>query len=987
MVHLSHLIINIKCVLHILFCNNLFPRSLKKIHKKKNQQHNKDTFTLSIMMTLADKRKLCALLMHLQADTWTEVQDVIEALKKNSNLHNWLASLELFDYQKKYADYLDLNRCTKLRLNYHPPSKHEVLQQVHELFQSVSNDLTKVSDVTKLLEETLEVQVCVELMKICPSDSWELNRSVLKYISEPIAPGSNTTSSDSTPTTKANGSTSKVTKANGSKTNGKANIRDNKANGSKSNTSSSNSNKANVNTQKEDEGNNWNNNNTENNWGGSENFHEESNWGSADNADVFNGEPDVPSTTTTTTITTSTTNTSATTANSNKSTVKKKQNAVPIVRKTKTETPVNRDSSSSSRENRQREEQQADTTSVHSHSSGKSRTKSKKRRYIRDGNTKDDGWGSSNGSTNTSTTLINDYDTLQNAMLQINYENTIAVDCEGTSTGRFGKLCLVQIATRNNQYIFDLLVDDSDVYDQMMEFLRELLESDNIKKIFHDCRQDSGILFTQYDIHLRNVYDCQPVYALLCKVQNRTIQAQVTLNELCRAYGYAGKANKAAEHCNWDVRPMTTRMIQIAASAVQFLVEIHEKMMEEFEHSYVETISDVSRRYVEHLIDSDSIISESFRAKLTKDAELKPVDIIRDSEVDPIVFQVKNESDKLLAVLPQHIADRIRSSLSEERINMLTEFVMDSGRPFEMIFREDRVDLTVSDDSDELVVVTEYDIQNTAYQLRFGQDNRAGINETLHRISAIHNRDNEIVGLTLRIGRAVIGLSSLIRDILKRKESILFLGHPGSGKTTVIRDVARYMADKYRVIIVDTSCEIGGFGNLPHKAVGRSRRMQVQDIKQQQQVMIQAVQNHTPEIIIIDEIGTKKETLAARTISQRGVTVFASAHGDLPSILKNPEVSDLLGGVETVILGDEASKRTKGQKLQQQLRHDPIFTTVIELSPDELCSWTVYSNVKETAKSILAGTPYHRERRTFDEESGEVIITREVIDPQIGIDL
>ncbi|EIE25295.1 hypothetical protein COCSUDRAFT_13766, partial [Coccomyxa subellipsoidea C-169] len=237
----------------------------------------------------------------------------------------------------------------------------------------------------------------------------------------------------------------------------------------------------------------------------------------------------------------------------------------------------------------------------------------------------------------------------------------------------------------------------------------------------------------------------------------------------------------------------------------------------------------------------------------------------------------------------------------------------------------------------------------------FGSDNRAGVQGTLHRISAMRNRKGTIVGLTCRVGRAVTGHVDMIRDILDVPNSVLFLGRPGVGKTTVIREMARILSDdlKKRVVIVDTSNEIGGDGDVPHPAIGGARRMQVPDPSQQHKVMVEAVENHMPEIVIVDEIGTEAEALACRTIAERGVQLIATAHGQLlENLLKNPTLSDLVGGIQSVTLGDEEARARGTQKSVLERKAPPTFPLVIEMR--ERAYWVTHW-VEDSVDCLLHG--------------------------------
>jgi len=259
----------------------------------------------------------------------------------------------------------------------------------------------------------------------------------------------------------------------------------------------------------------------------------------------------------------------------------------------------------------------------------------------------------------------------------------------------------------------------------------------------------------------------------------------------------------------------------------------------------------------------------------------------------------------------------------------------------------------------------------------FGDDNRAGIERTLHRISAIRNRKGRIVGLTCRIGRAVLGSIALIRDIVEQGQSILILGRPGVGKTTLLREIARVLADEAnkRVVVVDTSNEIAGDGDIPHHGIGRARRMQVARTAEQHAVMIEAVENHMPQVIIIDEIGTELEAAAARTIAERGVQLVATAHGNsLGNLLVNPTLSDLVGGIQTVTLGDEEARRRHTQKSILERKAPPTFDVVVEQqSWEELI---VHRDVADTVDSMLRGHAITAEERTRDEETGRVSVRR-----------
>ena len=309
--------------------------------------------------------------------------------------------------------------------------------------------------------------------------------------------------------------------------------------------------------------------------------------------------------------------------------------------------------------------------------------------------------------------------------------------------------------------------------------------------------------------------------------------------------------------------------------------------------------------------------------------------------------RITDDLDRLLEVLPTEVQQALATPQSRDQ---LLEVVLDLGRVPEARYPARVMALGENP-------VTRADLEAVIDQLgSFGGDNRAGIERTLHRISAIRNRLGAVVGLTCRVGRAVFGTVAMVRDLLDSNQSLLLMGRPGVGKTTALREIARVLADDLgkRVVVIDTSNEIAGDGDIPHPAIGRARRMQVARPELQHQVMIEAVENHMPEVIVIDEIGTELEALAARTIAERGVMLVATAHGnELANLIKNPTLADLVGGIQSVTLGDEEARRRRTQKTVLERAADPTFPLAVEMHTRH--RWLVHRDVARTVDWLLRG--------------------------------
>ncbi|MDD3436954.1 MAG: AAA family ATPase [Candidatus Gastranaerophilales bacterium] len=321
--------------------------------------------------------------------------------------------------------------------------------------------------------------------------------------------------------------------------------------------------------------------------------------------------------------------------------------------------------------------------------------------------------------------------------------------------------------------------------------------------------------------------------------------------------------------------------------------------------------------------------------------------------------QFHSDLDRLIEILPE----KVKRHIDYEKMDDVIEIVLDIGRMPEIRHSGGRIE------GFGVEPITDEDLSYITHRIAdFTTDNRSGIPGTLHRISAIRNRQGKIIGLTCRIGRVVTGTIACIKDFVTQGKSILFLGRPGVGKTTKLREISRLMADELakRVIVVDTSNEIAGDGDYPHSAIGKARRMQVKQPEYQKDIMIEAVENHTPEVIIVDEIGTEAEAQAARTIAERGVMLIATAHGNtLENLIKNPTLSDLVGSIQSVTLGDDEAKRRGSQKTVLEREKQPTFDIVIEIIDRNTLA--VYKDTSEAVDYILRGWPIRPEIRKVDQ--------------------
>lgn len=334
-------------------------------------------------------------------------------------------------------------------------------------------------------------------------------------------------------------------------------------------------------------------------------------------------------------------------------------------------------------------------------------------------------------------------------------------------------------------------------------------------------------------------------------------------------------------------------------------------------------------------------------------------------------LKITDDLDALLGVLPGDIVQAVHKANDYDN---LLEIILDLGRVPTARYVQGEMVLNKKE-------ITRLELDHVVERIgEFDADNRAGLERTLHRISCLRNRRGHIVGLTCRVGRAVYGTVDIIQDIVESGKSLLILGRPGVGKTTLLREAARILAESKRVIVVDTSNEIGGDGDVPHPAVGKARRMQVREPMLQHEVMIEAVENHNPEVIVIDEIGRELEAAAARTIAERGVQLIGTAHGQtIDNLLLNPTLSDLIGGIEAVTLSDEEARRRGTQKTVLERRAPPTFDVLVEIQTRD--RFAVHMDIAASVDSLLRGYPLPPEIRSRDAQ-GKIQIEKAKSNPK-----
>jgi len=574
---------------------------------------------------------------------------------------------------------------------------------------------------------------------------------------------------------------------------------------------------------------------------------------------------------------------------------------------------------------------------------------------------------------------------------------TVAVDCEGVPDG----LDLVQVAIRADAGPTVLVFDCVKLTPhRVCECLRDILISPAVTVLFHDVHKDAYALAIHGGVPvLHGVVDTQLVAEFAWG------DVFVGFNKLMQKSGssthptkYAMKATMGQSLSYWKKRPLRPTDVEYAALDATLLLEALPKLMDLVGDAWLPIMA-ASRERAAAAIESDGARSIGF--DMASDYALASTELLRHVRpadlfvCTPLLAETDNET--VVNLLPRDMRQKLKTAEgkpffglfggtgtsdvatpSTVEMDRLSDVVLDVGRRPLCWVDGSRVFLC----DREQRLVNRDDVDYVTRQVgAFGTDRRAGMDRKLHRISAMFNRDERIAGLTMRLGRSVRGNADMIVDLLLgSSKSILVLGEPGAGKTTIIRECTRILAERHNTVVVDTSNEIAGDGLIPHACIGLARRMMVPSLDQQSAVMIECVQNHTPHVMVIDEIGRPKEVNAARTVKQRGVRMIASAHGDLRRLLKNAELQGLVGGVTSVLLGDAMAKeeaRRKGgevHKMKAQRGGEPTFDMIIEVRRGALHEWRVTTDVAHAVDKILEGEEYKVQMRTRDPETGSICL-------------
>ena len=546
----------------------------------------------------------------------------------------------------------------------------------------------------------------------------------------------------------------------------------------------------------------------------------------------------------------------------------------------------------------------------------------------------------------------------------------VTLHCEGT----LSKVFFVLVATKEDLYIFDCVALDAR---KVCEGLKPLMNDNSILKLIHDAHNTAALL--QHFGDIKEIYGAFDTQILMEVVTSKWNVGYTEMLNECGVNTYNAKQAllKQGKQNLLEQRPLNLNLKKCFLDDARNLHDAYahqmSKMLNQQSFSQVVKASFARVQYAA-TTGGERNICFCTNTDYTIQSYECMMEIAPSQMLKPSPTVVSNDAAPLIELLPDDLVTWVRG-----KADNLFEIVLDKGRAPTAWIGKERV---MIGGNTTTRIVTEDDINFVTSKLgKFGSDNRAGLEKQLHRISAIRNRCNDIIGLTMRVGRHVSGNAYIITDLLYRypNSSILFVGEPGSGKTTVVREVTRLLADFKNVCIVDTSNEIAGDGDVPHPCVGHARRMMVPKLDMQSDVMVECVQNHTPEIIVIDEIGRANEVEAARTCKNRGVRLIASAHGDLRQLVKNPKLRGLVGGIDRVTVGDEEArklaKNQPGQSMQKtksERAGPPTFEIIVELKRGAHHEWTIIFDVGSAVDKILEGSKYPVQRRTRNPQTGAI---------------